>query len=135
MNDTLSHITIGQVALVGLILAGVVRFGGRVWSWARRAVHFVDKLEAIERQVYANGGSSMRDAVDRLEAGQAETNKRVEQVATTQGELARSHEQLVEELTQVRTVVEEHVQVSARDARRQDDPPDVDYRPAGHGGI
>lgn len=128
MNDTLSHITVGQVALAGLVLAGVVRFGGRAWSWARRAVHFVDKLESIERQVHANGGSSMRDAVDAIRSSQ-------EQLATTQGELARSHELLVEELAQVRTALEEHVQVSTRDPRRLDDPPEADFRPVTHGGA
>ena len=127
MNDALSHVTIGQVALVGLVLAGVVRFGGRAWAWAVRAVHFVDKLESIERQVYANGGSSMRDAVDRI--------------ASTQAALAASHEEttqrldvVVDELGQLRSSLDQHVQESTRAARRLDAPPEADFRPVTPGG-
>lgn len=115
MNDTLSHITIGQVALVGLVVAGVVRFGGRAWAWAVRAVHFIDKLESIEKQVHANGGTSLRDAVDRI--------------AVTQGALAQAQEQQAEETRELRTAFEQHVTESHRQARRVDDPPEADYRP------
>lgn len=127
MNDALSHVTLGQVAVVGLVLAGVVRFGGRVWAWVVRAVHFVDKLESIERQVLANGGSSLRDAVD--------------QVARTQAALAEAHidtserlDTVAAELGSVRTVLEQHMSDSARLPRRADDPPEADFRPVTHGG-
>lgn len=116
MNDTLSHITVAQVLLVAAAVAGLVRFGGRAWSWAVRAVHFIDKLESIEKQVHANGGSSLRDAVD--------------QIATTQSALARAQEAQADETRELRAAFEQHVTESHRQARRADDPPDADYRPA-----
>lgn len=110
--DALPDVTLPQVLAVGAVVWALLQFGGRVWRWAVRAVHFVDRLEAIERQVTNNGGSSMRDAVDRLEAGQKgleagqqETNTRVEQVATTQAALAASHENLADEVAQLRHVL------------------------------
>lgn len=125
MNDALSQITVGQVALVAVVVGALLRFGGRGWAWARRAVHFVDKLEAIERQVHANGGSSLRDAVDRI--GQ------------TQAALAQSHSEqtdrldsLVEEVGSVRSALEQHIVESTRAPRRDDDPPETDFRPVTH---
>lgn len=125
MNDALSQITVGQVALVAVVVGALLRFGGRGWAWARRAVHFVDKLEAIERQVHANGGSSLRDAVDRI--GQ------------TQAALAQSHSEqtdrldsLVGEVASVRSVLEQHIVESSRAPRREDDPPETDFRPVTH---
>lgn len=132
MNDALSQITVGQVAIVAVVVGALLRFGGRGWAWARRAVHFVDKLEAIERQVHANGGSSLRDAVDRIGQTQAA-------LAQTQAALAQSHaeqtdrlDSLVEEVGSVRSALEQHIVESTRAPRRDDDPPETDFRPVTH---
>jgi hypothetical protein len=117
MGETLSHITVGQVALAAVIVGGLLRFGGRAWRWAVRAVHFIDKLESIESQVYANGGSSLRDAVDRI--------------GTTQGALAQAQEAQATDLALVRVQLEQHVTEHARQPHRAGDPPDTDYRDPG----
>ena len=125
MNETLSHITLAPLALAAVVLAGVIRFGGQAWAWAVRAVHFVDKLESIEKQVHANGGSSLRDAVD-------QGREEVRQVVSTQAALALALEEQASETRELRVAFEQHVQDSARQARRADDPPDADFRSSAH---
>lgn len=123
MNDTLSHITLGQVAVAAVAVWGIVQFGGRVWRWVVRAVHFIDKLESIERQVHANGGSSLRDAVDQIGVTQGA-------LAKAQVELASAQEAQAGETRELRAAFEQHVLESTRAPRRSDDPPDADHRPS-----
>lgn len=124
MNETISHITLGQVAVAAVAIWGIVQFGGRVWRWVVRAVHFIDKLESIERQVHANGGSSLRDAVDQIGITQGA-------LAKAQVELASAQEAQAGETRELRTAFEQHVlDATTRAPRRADDPPDADHRPA-----
>jgi len=125
-NETLSHVTLGQVAVVALIIAGVYRFGRGAWDWVRRAVHFVDKLESIEREVLSNGGSSLRDAVDQIGTTQAALARAQEDQAAETHELRSAFE---EHVTASRLAFEQHVHDTERAPRRVDDPPEVDYRP------
>lgn len=129
IDDAISHITLGQVALAAVALWGIVQFGGRVWRWVVRAVHFIDKLESIERQVHANGGSSLRDAVDQIGVTQGA-------LAQAQVELAAAQEAQAGETRELRAAFEQHVIESARGPRRADDPPEADHRPTTpHGGT
>lgn len=125
MNEALSHITLGQVALAAVAIWGVVQFGGRVWAYAVRAVHFIDKLESIERQVLSNGGSSLRDAVDRIAVTQGT-------LAQAQVELATAQEAQAGETRELRAAFEQHVIETTRAPRRADDPAEADHRPGTH---
>jgi hypothetical protein len=70
MSDAVTVATIGAV---GLILSGVlvelVRTRRRADSAAERATTAAAQGAEVARQVVPNGGASLRDAVDRIEAG------------------------------------------------------------------
>ncbi len=105
-NELSIGVTAAIAALVGVIV--------KAWPWLVRAVHFMDRLEAIEKStgetateskraadaaaaaaeaaqkaleaadaarshVYANGGTTLRDAIDRLEAQSHERISALEQ--------------------------------------------------------
>lgn len=40
------------------------------WRSLKRALHAIEKIEIIYKELYANGGSSLRDAVNRIERSQ-----------------------------------------------------------------
>lgn len=67
---------------------------------------------AALHEVRPNGGGSLRDKVDELNAGQ---------------------QAMAAEVTQLRGALEQHVKDSARAPRRGDDPPEADFSPVTHG--
>lgn len=67
-----------------------------------------------------NGGSSLRDVVDRLE-----------QMQTIQSDQLAS---VVDSVAEVKSELRKHIVESTRAPRRGDDPPEIDFRPVTHGG-
>lgn len=61
------------IAAAVAILGGAVKGARTLWAFISAVVHFTDVAPAlveIGNQFKTNGGSSLRDAVDRIEAGQ-----------------------------------------------------------------
>lgn len=60
------------IVLAAAVLGAVVYIVRAVWRAYRTVTHFVDRIEralvAVEVQLYPNGNTSLRDAVDRIQA-------------------------------------------------------------------
>jgi len=67
------------VVLFGAVLAAVLYVARQAWHAIRAAVQFFHRLERVminvEQQLYPNGGSTLRDAVDRLQDAAGVENK------------------------------------------------------------
>lgn len=97
MPEWLSGVDPAQAVVVVLVMAGVLWVTVKVWPVLRRMVQTVDtlsdlpeRLQRIERQVGIvrgevthNGGTSLKDAVRRVEQGQAAQDAQLERLDST----------------------------------------------------
>lgn len=81
-----------------LITICVVFFGGLIW--------LIKAVNAMGKQVVTNGGSSLRDAVDRIEENQREMKSDFRDVRHTLGE---QNDRLYNGLGKVHARLDEHV--------------------------
>jgi len=68
LSDTssASQILITVIEIIGLLYAGF-RFVNKITTRLEKLDEITDRLDALETQYKPNGGSSMRDAVNRIE--------------------------------------------------------------------
>jgi PAS domain S-box-containing protein len=83
------HSLINNILLLASLITALTVIGGALWRWVWRPVwRAVRELKAIlafiEAELRPNGGSSIRDAVNRMEMGIEAANKKIDLVAQRQ---------------------------------------------------
>ena len=84
--------------IVGIITICVTLLGGLVW--------LIRAVNSMSKQVVSNGGSSLRDAVDRIEDSQKDVRRDIREIRSTLGE---HNERLYNGLGKIHGRLDEHI--------------------------
>lgn len=79
-EDIIDYVQRQYISLAAILGSGWAfwfKIGRPVMAWGFRTAEIVSKLDKLVAEVSPNGGSSMRDAINRIEANQVKTEERV----------------------------------------------------------